>query len=97
MPSKGPSSTELRSVNTEKTGEVIQTEPASILIEQNSDNITNKDNVSAENDAVNTENGATNSEIDPNDNKSNKQDGNRAFVTTENDTIVEKPTSKLIL
>ena len=93
MPSKGPSSTELRSVNTEKTGEVIQTEPASILIEHDSDNTTNKNNVSAENDAVNTENGATNSEIDPNDNKSNKQDGEGALVTTENDTSVEKPTS----
>ena len=70
MPSKGPSPTELHSVNTEKTGEDIHTEPASILIEQDSDNTTNKDNVSVENDAVNTENGATNSEIDSNDNKS---------------------------
>ena len=96
MPSKGPSPTELRSVNTEKTGEDIHTEPASILIEQDSDNTTNKDNVSAENDAVNTENGATNSEIDSNDNKSNKQDGNEAFVTTENDNIAEKPTSNNI-
>ena len=47
MPSKGPNSTELCSINTEKAGEVIQTEPASILIEQDSDNTTNKDNVSA--------------------------------------------------
>ena len=93
MPSKGPSPTELRSVNTEKTGEDIHTKPASILIEQDSDNTTNKDNVSAENDAVNTENGATNLEIDSNDNKSNKQDGNEAFVTTENANIAEKPTS----
>ena len=46
-----------------------------------------------ENNAVNTENGATNSEIDPNDNKSNKQDGEGALVTTENDTSAEKPTS----
>ena len=93
MPSKGPSPTELRSINTEKTGKDIHTEPASILIQQDSDNTTNKDNVSAESDAVNTENGATNSEIDSNDNKSNKQDGNEAFVTTENDNIAEKPTS----
>ena len=93
MLSKGPSPTELHSVNTEKTGEDIHTEPASICIEQDSDNTTNKDNVGAENDAVNTENGATNSEIDSNDNKSNKQDGNEASVTTENNNIAEKPRS----
>ena len=96
MPSKGPNSTELRSVNTEKAGEVTQIEPASILIEQDSDNTTNKDNVSAENGAVNTENGVANSEMDPNDNKSNKQDSEGALVTTENDTSTEKPTSNRI-
>ena len=32
MPSKGPSPTELHSINTEKTGKDIHTEPASILI-----------------------------------------------------------------
>ena len=42
MPSKGPSPTELCSINTDKTGEDIHTEPASILIEQDSDNTTNK-------------------------------------------------------
>ena len=92
MPSKGPSPTESSSVNTEKTGKDIHTEPASILIEQDSDNTTNKDNVSAENDAVKTEKGTINSEIDSNDNKLNKQDGNKAFVTTENGNIAEKPT-----
>ena len=96
MLSKEPSPTELRSVNTEKTGVDIHTEPASILTEQDSDNATNKDNVSAENDAVNTENGATNSEIDSNDIKSNKQDGNKAFVTNENNNITEKPMSNNI-
>ena len=96
MPSKGPSSSESRSVNTEKTCNNIHTQPASILTEQDSDNTTNKDNVSAENDAVKTENGATNSEIDSNDNKLSKQDGNKALVTTENDNITEKPTSNNI-
>ena len=93
MLSKEPSPTEPPSVNTEKTGNNIQTEPASILTEQDSDNTTNKENVSAENDAVNTENGATNLEIDSNDNKLSKQDGNEALVTTENDNIAENPTS----
>ena len=96
MPLKEPSPTESPSVNTEKTGNDIHTEPASILTEQDSDNTTNKDNVSAENNAVNTENGATNSEIDSNDNKLSKQDGNEAFVTTENDNITEKPASNNI-
>ena len=89
MPSKGPNSTDLCSVNTEKAGEVTQIEPASILIEQDSDNTTNKDNVSAENSAVNTENRVANSERDPNDNESNKQDGEGTLVTTENDTSTE--------
>ena len=93
MPSKGPNSTELRSINTEKAGEVTQIETASILTEQDSDNTTNKDNVSAENGAVNTENGVDNTERDPNDNESNKQDGEGALVTTENDTSAEKPMS----
>ena len=93
IPSKGPDSTDLSSVNTEKTGEVTQIEPASILIEQDSDNTINKDSVSAENGAVNTENEAANSEKDPNDNESNKQDGAGAPVTTENDISMEEPTS----
>ena len=72
IPLKGPNSTDLSSVNTEKTGEVTQIEPASTLIEQDSDNTINKDSVSAENGAVNTENEAANSEKDPNDNEANK-------------------------
>ena len=93
MPSKGPNSTDLNSVNTEKAGEVTQIEPASILIEQDSDNTINKDSVSAENGAVNTENKVANSERDPKDNESNKQDGEGALVTTENDISAEEPTS----
>ena len=89
MPSKELNPNGPPSVNTEKTGNDIQTEPASIHSEQDSDNTTNKENVSAENDAVNTENGATNSETDSNDNKLSKQDGNEALVTTENDNIAE--------
>ena len=96
MLSKGPNSTDLRSVNTEKAGEVTQIEPASILVELDSDNTTNKDNVSAENGIVNTENGVANSERDPNDNESNKQDGEGVLVTTENDTSTEKTTSNHI-
>ena len=93
MPPKGASPTELYSVNTEKTSKNIHPGPAPNHIEPDSDNTTNKDNVSTENNAVNTENGATNSEIDSNDNKSNKQDSNEAFVTTENVNITEKPMS----
>ena len=93
MPSKGPNSTDLSSVNTEKTGVVTQIEPASTLIEQDSDNTINKDSVSAENVAVNTENEVVNLEKDPNDNESNKQDGAGAPVTTENDISAEEPTS----
>ena len=91
MPSKGPNSTDLSSVNTEKTGEVTQIEPAPTLIEQDSDNTINKDSVSAENGAVNTENKAANSEKDLNDNESNEQDGVGALVTTENDISAEEP------
>ena len=92
-PSKGPISTDLSPVNTEKTGEVTQIELASTLIEQDSDNTTNKNSVSAENSAVNTENNAANSEKDPNDNETKRQDGAGAPVTTENDTSMEEPTS----
>ena len=93
MLSKGPISTDLSSINTEKTGEVTQIELASTLIEQDSDNTINKDRVSAENGAVNTENNAANLEKDPKDNESNKQDGAGALVTTENDISAEKATS----
>ena len=48
-PSKGLNSTDIRSVNTEKTGKVIQIEPAGTRIEKDSDNSLNKDSVSAEN------------------------------------------------
>ena len=89
MPSKEPNPTEPPSVNTEKTGNNIQTEPASTHSEQDLDNTTNKENVSAENDAVNIENRATNLEIDYKDNKLSKQDGNEALVTTKNDNIAE--------
>ena len=92
-PSKGPTSTDLSPINTEKTGEVIQIEPASTPIEQDSDNTTNKDSVSAENGAVNTKNDAANSQKEPNDNETNRQDEAGAPVTTENDISAEEPTS----
>ena len=92
-PSKEPTSTDLSPINTEKTGEVIQIEPASAPIEQDSDNTTNKDSVSAENGAVNTENDAANSEKEPNDNETNRQDEAGAPVTTENDISTEEPMS----
>ena len=91
--SKELTSTDIRPVNTEKTGEVIQIEPVSTPIEQDSDNTTNKDSVSAENGAVNTENNAANSEKETNDNETNRQDETGAPVTTENDINTEEPTS----
>ena len=94
-PSKGPTSTDLSPINTEKIGEVIQIKPASTPIEQDSDNrsTTNKDSVSAENGAVNTENDAANSEKEPNDNETKRQDGAGAPVTTENNISADEPMS----
>ena len=93
MPSKGPISTNLSPVNTKKTCEVIQIEPASTPIEQDSDNTTNKDSVSAENGAVNTENDTANSEKETYDNETNRHDGAGVPVTTENDISTEEPMS----
>ena len=66
-PSKRLNSTDICSINTEKTGEVTQIEPEGTRIEKDSDNSLNKDSVSAENGAVNTETDATNSEMENND------------------------------
>ena len=95
-PSKEPTSTDILPINTEKTGEVIRIEPACTPIEQDSDNTTNIDSVSAENSAVNTENKTANSEKQTIDNEINRQDETGAPVTTDNDIDTEVPTSNRV-
>ena len=59
-PSKEPTSPDISSLNTEKTGEIKPREPAGTSIEQDLDNTTITDSISAENGAVNTENNTAN-------------------------------------
>ena len=94
MPSKGLNSSVICSIDTEKMNEDTQMEPSGTLIDQDSDNTTNKDSVNAENSTVNTETNVANLEKEYNDKETNRQNEAGPSVNTDNDTGTEVPISQ---